>query len=635
MERADPEGAPTADDTLEAKLKLLPDRPGVYLFRDEAGTILYVGKAVSLRNRVRSYFHAGRGLEAKTQALVALVRDFEFIVTDSEVEALLLESNLIKEHRPKYNIRLRDDKQYPYLRLDLRHPWPKLELVRSVRADGARYFGPFPHSSAVWETMQILRRVFPYRSCSDRRLRQDHACLYFHIHRCLAPCIAACTPAAYREMVTEMAAFLDGKGEAVMRRLEDRMAEASDALQFEEAAELRDRIASLRSVLAKQKVTVGRGGDRDVIALARGEHGEAAVQVFFVRDGKIAGRDGFWLAGSEEQPDAQVLDAFVTQFYTGGVQVPPELMLELPLPDATAVAAMLRERSGQEVHLVVPRRGAKRRLVEMVGRNAAEYLTAEIWRRGRSRDAVEQGLAELAEALGLPGPPRRIECYDNSNIHGVFPVSAMVVLEDGLPRPTEYRKFRVKTVSGPDDFATMREVISRRFARGLRERHERLSEAAEEGAALSGFAHLPDLVLIDGGRGQLRYARDAMRQAGVGEIPTFALAKENEWLFTEGGPDPVVLPPESPALRILQRARDEAHRFGIGYHRQLRGKAQVSSILEEVPGIGPKRRKALMERFRTLNALRSAAPEDVAAVSGMNRSLAEDLLAHLRDIPQG
>lgn len=618
--------------TLAEKLRLLPDRPGVYLFRDAVGTILYVGKAISLKNRVRSYFQAGRGLEGKTQALVAVISDMEFIVTDSEVEALVLENDLIKRHQPKYNIRLRDDKQYPYLRLDLKAPWPRLELVRKPVADGARYFGPYPHSSAVWETMQTLRRVFPYRSCSDRRLRQPYPCLYFHIHRCAAPCIAAVSPEQYARTVAEMAQFLDGKGSDVLSRLQAQMDAAAEELRFEDAAELRDRLRSLRAVLEKQKVQAQGAAERDVLACARGARGDAAVQVFFLRDGKIAGRDGFMLTGTQGAQEGEILSAFVDQFYGAGAPVPRELLVSDPLPDQAETERLLRQRRGGAVDVAVPRRGEKRHLVDLVRKNAAEFLVHELWRREKSREAVDQALSELQVALDLPAPPRRIECFDNSNLHGTNAVSAMVVLQDGVPDKNEYRKFRVKTVTGPDDFATMQEIVGRRFARA---QQERLALAAgspdgEVGEDASGFARLPDLIIIDGGRGQLSHARAAMRELGVAEIPTFALAKENEWLFSEDSPEPIVLPRTSLGLRMLQRARDEAHRFGLGYHRQLRGRASVASLLEEAPGIGPKRRKALLKAFGSLGAIREADVAALAAVPGMSRGVAEELVSYLR-----
>jgi excinuclease ABC subunit C len=618
--------------TLEEQLKLLPDQPGVYLFRDAAGTILYVGKAVSLRNRVRSYFQAGRGLEAKVQAMVAQVASVEHILVDSEVEALVLESGLIKQHRPKYNIKLRDDKHYPYLRVDARGFWPKLELVRQVRADGARYFGPFPHSSAVWETMHVLRRVFPYRSCSDRRVRTGPDCLYHHIHRCLAPCVAACSEAEYRAMIGEMIDFLDGRAEAVLGRLERRMHAAADELRFEEAAELRDRLAALRTVLERQKVSGAEMAERDVLAMARG-HDEAAVQVFFVRRGEVAGRDGFILTGTDGRTDGEVLAAFIEQYYADGPVVPRELLLESPVPEAEAAGllAMLAARRRGAVRLAVPRRGEKRQLVELVKKNAAEYLAEEQWRRERSREAAQRAAADLRAALGLAEPPHRIECFDISHSQGSLTVGAMAVFEDGAPKKADYRRFRVRTVpGGNDDFLAMQEVLGRRFRRGMRERAEAAAVAEGDVTGAGGFAALPDLLIIDGGRGQLSHARAVLEDLGLEDIPTFGLAKENEWLFAPGRSEPIVLPRTSPGLRLLQRLRDETHRFAVSYHRSLRGKHSVASLLEDAPGIGPARRKALLKAFPSLEAIRAASVEELAAVPGMSRVAAEDLLAYLR-----
>jgi len=625
------DAGPEPAAALGEKLALLPERPGVYLFRDAAGTILYVGKASSLRGRVRSYFQAGRGLEGKTQALVALIADLEFIVTDSEVEALILENDLIKRHRPKYNIRLRDDKQYPYLRCDLGAPFPRLELVRRPAADGARYFGPFPHSSAVWQTMQILRRVFPYRSCSDRRLQQPQPCLYYHIHRCAAPCIGAVSAPEYHQIVTELVQFLDGRGDAVLARLQERMEGAASELRFEEAAECRDRIAALRSVLERQGVQLPAGEERDVLAVAGGAGGEAAVQAFFFRDGRMAGRDGFVLTNAAGGSAGEILQAFLEQFYGGGAAIPAEVLLSDPLPDHEETAAWLRGRRGRAVRLLVPRRGERRKLVDLVRSNADQFLSADQWRREKSREAVQGALEELRRALELPALPQRIECYDNSNLQGTHPVAAMVCFEDGVAKKSDYRKFRVRTVVGADDFATMQEVLGRRFAR-LGQERAALAAADEEGEVRGpeGFARIPDLVIIDGGRGQLSHALAAMRALGAGDIPTFALAKENEWLYREGSAAPIILPQGSPGLRLLQRVRDEAHRFGLGYHRQLRGRASVASVLEEAPGIGPKRRKALLQAFGSMAAIRAAGPEDLAAVPGMTRPAAEELAAYLR-----
>jgi excinuclease ABC subunit C len=618
--------------TLDEQLKLLPDQPGVYLFRDAAGEILYVGKAVSLKNRVRSYFQAGRGLEAKVQAMVAQVGSIEHILVDSEVEALVLESGLIKQHRPKYNIKLRDDKHYPYLRVDARGFWPRLELVRQVRADGARYFGPFPHSSAVWETMHILRRVFPYRSCSDRRVRAGPDCLYHHIHRCLAPCIAACTDAEYRAMIAEMIDFLDGRADAVLHRLEDRMRVAADELRFEEAAELRDRLAALRTVLERQKISGSELAERDVLAMARGKD-EAAVQVFFVRKGEVAGRDGFILTGTDGRTDGEVLAAFIEQYYADGPVVPRELLLESAVPagDADSLTAMLAARRHGAVALRVPQRGDKKKLVELVKKNAADFLAEEQWRRERSRDAAIQAASDLQQALGLREPPHRIECFDISHSQGSLTVGAMAVFEDGAPKKADYRRFRVRSVpGGNDDFLSMQEVLGRRFRRGMRERAEAAAVAEGDVTGVGGFAALPDLLVIDGGKGQLSHARAVLEDMGLADIPTFGLAKENEWLFAPGRGQPIILPRTSPGLRLLQRLRDETHRFAVTYHRTLRSRRNVASILEEAPGIGPARRKALLKAFPSLEAIAGASADQLAAVPGMSRTAAEDLLAYLR-----
>ncbi len=616
--------------TIDEQLRLLPDHPGVYLFRDAAGEILYVGKAVSLKNRVRSYFQAGRGLEAKVQALVAQVAQIEHILVDSEVEALVLESGLIKQHRPKYNIKLRDDKHYPYLRVDARGLYPKLELVRQVRGDGARYFGPFPHSSAVWETMHILRRVFPYRSCSDRRVRTGPDCLYHHIHRCLAPCIGACGEAEYRAMIGEMIDFLDGRADAVLGRLEARMHQAAEELRFEEAAELRDRLAALRTVLERQKIAGAEMAERDVLAMARGRD-EAAVQVFFVRKGEVAGHDGFMLTGTDGRSDGEVLAAFIEQYYADGPVVPRELWLPSAVPDgeAESLAAMLAARRHGPVALRIPQRGEKRRLVELVKKNAQDYLAEEQWRRERSRDAAAQAAGDLQAALGLPEPPHRIECFDISHSQGSLTVGAMAVFEGGMAKKADYRRFRVRTVNN-DDFLAMQEVLGRRFRRGMRERAEAAAVAEGDVTDVGGFAALPDLLIIDGGKGQLSHARAVLEDMGLGEIPTFGLAKENEWLFVPGKSDPIVLPRSSAGLRLLQRLRDETHRFAVTYHRTLRGKRSVASVLEEAPGIGPARRKALMKAFPSLQAIAAASADDLAAVPGMSRVAAEDLLAYLQ-----
>lgn len=618
------ENAPRTD--LQHKVDLLPERPGVYLFSDASGRILYVGKATSLRDRVRSYFRGGRHLSAKVLRMVREIADLDHIVTDTEVEALILECNLIKKHRPRYNIRLRDDKNYPYLRVSVEETWPRLTITRSARSDGARYFGPFTQSAAVHETLHVLRRAFPFRTCSDARLRQhrDRACLHYFIGRCPGPCAGHTTPEAYRETIRQLVQFLEGRQGDLLEGLRREMEAAAERLEFERAARLRDRLRALERVVERQKIVSDRLGDHDVIALARaaaGEGEEACVQVFFVREGKVVGREAFLLAETAGAADGEVLGAFLKQYYDGAAFIPREILLGAEVEDGPAIEAWLAERRGGRVSLTVPRRGEKRRLVELVERNAAHFLEEDRLRRERAAAAGGGALADLQAALGLPARPERIECYDISNLQGHQAVASMVVFEGGRPAKKEYRKFRIRTVPGPDDFAMMREVLARRFRRAA-------DEGASEGAA-EGFGRLPDLVLIDGGKGQLGAAVEVLKAAGLEAIPAFGLAKENEWLFATGRPDPIVLDRRSPALQLLQRLRDEAHRFAVGYHRRIRGKESLKSILEEIPGIGPKRRKALLTRFGSLDALRRATVEEVAAVPGMTRALAEEVLEKL------
>lgn len=635
------------EDALQHKVDLLPERPGVYLFKDASGRILYVGKAASLRDRVRSYFRGGRHLTAKVLRLVREIADLDHIVTDTEVEALILECNLIKRHRPPYNIRLRDDKNYPYLRVSVGETWPRLTVTRSAKNDGARYFGPYTESATVHETLRTLRRAFPFRTCSDARMRQhrDRACLHYFIGRCPGPCAGHAAPEAYRETIRQLVQFLEGRRGDLLEALRREMEAAAERLEFERAAQLRDRLRALERVVERQKIVSDRLGDHDVVALARsapaadaGAAGaadggeEACVQVFFVREGKVVGREAFLLAETAGAADGEVLGAFLKQYYDGAAFIPREILLGGEVEDAAAIEAWLAERRGGRVSLTVPRRGEKRRLVELVERNAVHFLAEERLRRERAAAAAGGALADLQAALGLPGRPERIECYDISNLQGHQAVASMVVFEGGRPAKKEYRKFRIRTVPGPDDYAMMREALARRFRRAV----DAGVSGAEGGAAggggdgaPGGFGRLPDLVLIDGGRGQLGAAVAVLKAAGLEAIPAFGLAKENEWLFAPGRPDPIVLDRRSPALQLLQRLRDEAHRFAVGYHRQVRGKESLKSILEEIPGIGPKRRKALLTRFGSLDALRRATVEEVAAVPGMTRALAEEVLEKL------
>ncbi|MCL6522470.1 MAG: excinuclease ABC subunit UvrC [Firmicutes bacterium] len=612
------------DPGLQEQLRQLPEQPGCYLFRDAAGEVIYVGKAVSLKSRVRSYFHSPSALSPKVAAMVPQIARIETVVTDSETEALALECNLIKHYRPRFNVRLRDDKNYPYLRVDLNAEWPTIRLVRSMRGDGARYFGPFTNSGAVRETLRTLRKVFPWRSCSDRRLAQGGPpCLYFHIHRCLAPCDGRVDRAAYHAMMEELVAFLEGRRGELIERLERRMFEAAEEERYEQAAVYRDQLAALRQVTERQKIVSQALEDADVIALGRGEHAVWA-QVLYVREGKVVDEAAFDLTGVQGESDAEVLGAFVKQYYAQAAQIPPRLLLEQPIEEQEAVQAWLaerrRERSGSaRLEIRVPRRGPKRELALMARKNAELLVRRdeEAWQRRRA--SAEGAVEELQRWLDLPRPPRRIECFDISSTQGREPVGSMVVFVDGRPARALYRRFRLQAGAGPDDYEAMREVVYRRLRRALAERDPK-------------FLPLPDLLLVDGGKGQLGAALEAVRLAGAdpGRLPVLAIAKEKEWLFAPGRSDPILLPADSAALHLVQRSRDEAHRFALAYHRRRRGRAALRSLLEEVPGIGPKRTRALLRAFPSLEAMEQAGEEALARVPGMSRAAARQLLEALR-----
>jgi excinuclease ABC subunit C len=629
----------------EEQLKLLPDKPGCYLFKDERGRLLYVGKARSLKSRVRQYFQSSRNLEPKVIALAAKVAEIDHIVTDNEVEALILESNLIKRHRPKYNIRLRDDKHYPYLRLTLGEKWPRLLVARAMRKDGSRYFGPYTTSSAMWETMKLARRIFPLRTCSDPA-KFPKACLQYHIGRCLGPCLADFDRHAdYDQAVRDLGDFLEGRSDDVVRRLKSRMEGAAENLEFERAAELRDQLRAVEKVTARQKIISGDLEDLDAVAFARG-HDEAAVQVFFVRQGKLIGRDQFLMAGTDGMADGEVIGAFLQQQYTATDFVPKEILVSADPEDRQVLEEWLSRKRGARVQIRRPQRGEKRELIGMVAENAREGIAERRKERERELEATLGALEELQRHLDLPSLPYRIECFDISHVQGSEVVAALVVFERGAPKKEDYRRFKMRTDRN-DDFANMAEAVTRRFKRGLAER-EAISEgrvrdledgliAAEEEAEYGGpgpyagarFAAFPDLVIIDGGKGQLSAAREAMRALGVDHIETVGLAKEEELLFKEGEPGPVALPRGSQALFLVQRVRDEAHRFAITYHRKLHRKAAGRSTLDDVPGIGPKRKKALLRTFGSLKRIREATVGQLAAVEGMNREAAERVLEYL------
>lgn len=603
------------------KLALLPDKPGVYLFKDQGGQIIYIGKALSLRNRVRSYFQAGAQHGAKVRALVQKIKDFDFIITDNEVEALILESNLIKQHQPWYNIRIKDDKHYPYLKLPLQEPYPRLQVARRVSKDGAKYYGPYPSASAMRDTMKVIRRLFPLRTCKQALTGDSvgRPCLNLHIGRCLGPCTGSVTPERYREVVQAVDLFLSGRYETLVQRLEQQMEQASLGLFFERAAELRDQLHSVQQVMEKQKMISAGLEDRDVVALARGVE-ETCISVFFMRAGRTIGRRNFFLSGTEELSRGEVLAAFLKQHYTDLNELPPEIVLagELPEEEATVVAQWLSNRRGQKVQITVPKRGPKKQLIEMVEKNAVAALEERFAKVLSEGQLLQSALQELALYLGLSTAPRRIECYDISNISGTEAVGSMVVMLSGKAAREEYRRFKIRGIEGPNDFAMMQQVIARRLRRVQQDDQK--------------FSDLPDLIIVDGGKGQLSSARSAMEGLGFGFIPTVGLAKENEWLFKPGEAEPVILPRQSQSLYLVQRIRDEAHRFAITYHRQLRAKRQVASWLEGCPGIGAARRTALLKAFGSLQKIRAAGIEQLAEVPGMTEQSAANLYHYLRQI---
>ena len=584
---------------LTAQVALLPEKPGVYMMRDAAGKIIYVGKAVNLKNRVRSYFQQ-RGLSPKTEALVARIVTFETIVTASEMEALILECNLIKKHRPRYNISLRDDKSYPFVKVTWNEEYPRVYATRRVEKDGAKYYGPYASAGAMHETLALLKRLFPLRSCRSMDARRP--CLEFHINRCMAPCEGLVDAATYREMVKTVCLFLEGRSADVEKDLKRRMLAASDEMKFELAGRLRDQLAAVRNVTEKQNIVTG-AGDQDVLGLAR-MGGQSCVQVFFVRSGKMVGRDRFMLSGGETESDGEILAAFVKQYYNESSFIPREILTPAALPETDLLTAWLTQRKAGAVHLLTPQRGTKRELVLLAGENATEALRQRSEREEAREGKRSAAVQELAERLELDILPQRIECFDISHIQGAETVASMVVFTDGEPDKSEYRRFKLKTVEGsPDDFASMQEVTLRRYR-----------DAKEP---------LPDLIVIDGGKGQLSSALEVIRGVGLAEIPVIGLAKEFEHIFRENISEPLVLPRHSEALRLVQQIRDEAHRFAVGYHRKLRAKRNLVSVLDHIRGIGAKRRQALWKHFGTIGRIRAASEEELASAPGMNITAAQ------------
>jgi excinuclease ABC subunit C len=669
----------------EERLKSVPHAPGVYIWKDSAGKILYVGKSKALRDRMRSYFGAPRGLSSKTRRMVGQIADFEIILTSSELEALLLEMNLIKQHRPKYNILLKDDKSYPYIKVTLQEPWPRILTTRKVLEDGARYFGPYASAGAVRRLLKQLNQLFAFRppfDCADdkfnRHRKLGKPCMYYDIHRCLGPCVPGLVAQAeYRAAIESVCRFLEGKSEQIVRDLRRKMEQAAENLEFERAAYIRDQVHDIEEIMQRQQVLRTVNTDQDVIAFAR-ENGSAVVQVFYIRGGKLIGSEPFALQNTEDEDDQRLLTSFLTQFYDSAAQVPPNLLLANYVEEPIIIEEWLSKKGGHKVEIQVPRRGEKRKLVELAAQNARRKLDELRLQWLNTEQRAVAGLSEVRDLLGLPGLPARIECFDISNTQGTNSVGAMVVFEHGEPKKSRYRKFRIKTVEGANDVASIQEVLRRRFKRAAEASGEDVSavvqdprrnpegevvssevsvtsstgdngegsmqlssdvqtpqnsdlevEAAKEQSPDDTWTELPDLILIDGGAGQLNGALEVLHDLRFDHIPTAGVVKgpnrDRFDLLLPGAAELIVLRRASPALRLIQTIDEEADRFAKHYHRGLRAKSAVKSTLDEIPGIGPKRKRALLKAFGSLDGIRTATVEALAAVPGMTRKSAEEL----------
>src|SRR5437660_2574037 len=593
---------------LDEKIARVPDRPGVYVYRDGKQQVLYVGKAASLRRRVRSYFQESRPRDPKTDALVRQIRDLEYIVTDNELEALMLEANLVRRHRPRYNIILRDDKHYPFLKLTTNEEFPRLVVARRVQRDGARYYGPFYPATAMRETLRLTRQLFPLRTCSitiDGSL--ERPCIQYAIHRCNAPCTGWETREGYARTVEDVAHFLEGRDEELARRLTKEMEEAAAELKFERATVLRDQIQSLNKVRERQKIISTDDVDQDVVGVVR-QGSDACVELFFVRKGRLVGQEPFFFDKVAGWTDGEILSAFVRQFYGKAVTPAPEILLSEELPEAELTTEWLSTLSERRVQVLAPQRGTKRQFVAMAEANAAIALQNRLLSRDNRQQLV---LEELQRSLGLPGLPNRIEGYDISNIQGTEQVGSMVVWENGGMKKDDYKRFKIRTVSGADDFGSLREVLSRRFGRAL-----------EQGSVL------PDLVLIDGGRGQLNVGLQVLQELGLDYIPVAALAKQQEEVYVGDSREPLLLDPTSPALHTLQKIRDEAHRFAITYHKKLRGQRTIQSALDAIPGVGPTIRTSLLKTLGSARRVRESSVAELAAVPKVTPKMAHKIYEH-------
>lgn len=604
---------------IQEELKKLPGRPGVYIMHDETDDIIYVGKAISLKNRVRQYFQSSRNKGVKIEQMVTHIRRFEYIVTDSELEALVLECNLIKEHRPKYNTMLMDDKAYPFIKVTVEEPFPRVMLARKMVKDKSKYFGPYTSAGAVKDTIELIRKLYNIRSC-NRKLPKDigkeRPCLNYHIHQCHAPCQGYISQEEYRKSVDEVIHFLNGNYEPILNRLKENMEVASEALEFEKAIEYRELITSVQKIAQKQKITDTAGDDRDILAVAT-EHEDAVVQVFFIRGGCLIGRDHFYLKIAEGEKTAEILSSFIKQFYAGTPYIPAQLMLQEEIEDREVIEEWLTRRREHKVYLRVPKKGTKEKLVELAQKNAQLVLEKDKERLKREEGRTIGAVKELERLLGLTGVVR-MEAYDISNTNGFASVGSMVVYERGRPKRNDYRKFKIKGVKGADDYASMEEVLTRRFQHGLHE--------MEEGKEMGGFTAFPDLILMDGGKGQVNIALKVLDKLQL-DIPVCGMVKDDHHrtrgLYYQNEELPIDR--NSECFRLITRIQDEAHRFAITFHRQLRSQGQVHSILDDIPGVGPARRKDLMKHFENIDAIKNASVEELKELPSMNEKSAQDV----------
>lgn len=614
---------------VEEELKKLPRKPGVYIMRDDKDVILYVGKAINLHNRVRSYFRENIGRGPAIDQMVSLIARFEYIVTDSELEALVLENNLIKENSPKYNTLLKDDKTYPYIKVTVGEDYPRILFSRTMKKDKSRYFGPYTSAAAVKDTIELLNKLYQLRTCNrvlPRDIGIERPCLNYHIKQCLAPCQGYVSKEEYRQQVAGALEFLNGNYSPILKDLEEKMKKAAEAMEFEDAARYRDLLSSVRQVSQKQKITEGVGEDKDILALYQDET-EAVVQVFFVRDGKLIGREHYYMTHVPENNKPAILQDFVKQFYAGTPFIPRELMLQYEIEDAELIEKWLSERKGSRVYLKVPKIGSKEKLVELAAQNAKLVLSQDREKLKREEGRTIGAVKEISDLLQLPlTGTARMEAYDISNINGFENVGSMVVYEKGKPKRSDYRKFKIKSVSGPDDYACMREVLTRRFRHGMEESRE--LEEQEMDQEYGSFTKFPDLILMDGGRGQVNIALSVLEELGI-DIPVCGMVKDDNHRTRGLYYHNIELPIDthSEGFKLITRIQDEAHRFAIEYHRSLRSKTQVRSVLDDIPGVGPARRKALMRHFKSLEEIRQAAVEDLMEIPEMNERTAQEIVA--------